>query len=66
MENWNYETHEPGWVNNELQEYTDSEYIYVKMELLVLKEETEDGVNILQITKLKIYDGRFEFQKDKG
>lgn len=22
---WNYELHEPGWVNNELQEYTASE-----------------------------------------
>ena len=48
MEDWNYETHEPGWVNNELQEYTDStDNIYVKDGELVLKaikDETEDGV----------------------
>lgn len=48
LNNWNYETHEPGWVNNELQEYTsDSRNIYVKDGNLVLKgikEETEDGV----------------------
>ena len=48
LENWNYETHEPGWVNNELQEYTDStDNIYVKDGELVLKaikDETEDGV----------------------
>lgn len=24
-DNWNVETHQPGWVNNELQEYVDSE-----------------------------------------
>ncbi len=24
MDNWNYECREPGWANNELQEYTDS------------------------------------------
>ena len=38
MENWNYETHEPGWVNNELQEYTDStDNIYVEDSNLVIK-----------------------------
>lgn len=38
MDDWNIETHEPGWVNNELQEYTDSsENIYVKDGKLVLK-----------------------------
>ena len=31
LDDWNYEYHEPGWVNNELQEYVDSkENIYVK------------------------------------
>ena len=48
MENWNYEIHEPGWVNNELQEYTDStDNIYVKDGELVLKaikDETENGI----------------------
>lgn len=48
MKNWNYETHEPGWVNNELQEYTDSkDNIYVKDGKLVIKAnkttKTVDG-----------------------
>ncbi len=35
---WNRETHEPGWTNNELQEYTNSdENIFVKDGNLVLK-----------------------------
>lgn len=35
---WNVELHEPGWVNNELQEYVDSEdNIYQKDGLLVIK-----------------------------
>ncbi len=35
---WNVELHEPGWVNNELQEYVDSsENIYIKDGNLVLK-----------------------------
>lgn len=35
---WSYETREPGWVNNELQEYTDSaDNIYVKDGNLVIK-----------------------------
>lgn len=38
MEDWNIETHEPGWVNNELQEYTTSaENIYIEDGKLVLK-----------------------------
>ena len=38
LNDWNIETHEPGWVNNELQEYTDSsDNIYVKDGKLVLK-----------------------------
>ena len=52
MEDWNYETHEPGWVNNELQEYTDStDNIYVKDGELVLKaikEKLKMVLNILQ------------------
>ncbi len=37
-DDWNVELHEPGWVNNELQEYVDSEKnIYVKDGNLVLK-----------------------------
>lgn len=35
---WNYELHEPGWVNNELQRYTDSsDNIYVKDGKLVIQ-----------------------------
>lgn len=37
-DNWNYELHEPGWVNNELQEYTDSkENTYVKDGKLIIQ-----------------------------
>lgn len=37
-DNWNVETHEPGWVNSELQEYVDStENIYVKDGNLIIK-----------------------------
>lgn len=37
-DDWNVETHEPGWVNSELQEYVDSEEnIYVKDGNLVIK-----------------------------
>ena len=52
-EDWNYETHEPGWVNNELQEYTDStDNIYVKDGELVLKaiqEKNENGTKYTSI-----------------
>ena len=35
---WNYEPHEPGWVNNELQEYTTStDNVFVRDGKLVLK-----------------------------
>ncbi len=38
MNDWNYEYHEPGWVNNELQSYGDSaKNIYVKDGKLVLQ-----------------------------
>ncbi len=43
---WNYELHEPGWVNAELQEYTDSkENVYIKDGNLVIKaiETEKDG-----------------------
>lgn len=45
---WNYELHEPGWVNNELQRYTDSiDNIYVKDGNLVIqpikKEDAATG-----------------------
>ena len=44
---WNYEIHEPGWVNNELQEYVISdENVYLKDGKLVIKPikyEKNDG-----------------------
>lgn len=46
-DDWNVELHEPGWVNNELQKYIDSEEnIYVKDGKLIiqaLKSIGEDG-----------------------
>ena len=41
---WNYEEHEKGWVNNELQSYVpSSEYAYVKDgELVIQPTKTED------------------------
>ena len=44
MNDWNYEYHEPGWVNNELQEYVDSkENIYVKDGNLVIQAVQKKG-----------------------
>lgn len=45
-DDWNYEIHEPGWVNNELQEYVVSdENVYIENGKLVIKpvKETKDG-----------------------
>lgn len=43
-DSWNVELHEPGWVNNELQEYVDStENIYIKDGNLVLKPVKTTG-----------------------
>lgn len=48
LNSWNYEYHDPGWVNNELQSYVDSkDNIYVKDgELIIqaLKTQTGDQV----------------------
>ncbi|MBQ6779960.1 MAG: carbohydrate binding domain-containing protein [Treponema sp.] len=47
MKDWNFEFHEPGWVNAELQSYDDSKKnTYIKDGCLViqaLKEEKKDG-----------------------
>lgn len=43
---WNYETHEPGWVNDELQEYVKSgDNVYLKDGKLVIKpiKQEKDG-----------------------
>jgi len=48
MGDWNYEPHEPGWVNNELQEYTTStDNIFVEDGDLVLKaiKTVKDGAD---------------------
>lgn len=45
---WNYELHEPGWVNNELQEYTQSnDNVYLEDGNLVIKaiKTTDDNGN---------------------
>ena len=43
---WNVETHEPGWVNKEWQAYVDNtENIYVKDGKLVIKPVEKDGEN---------------------
>lgn len=69
LQDWNYETHEPCWVNNELQEYTDDiRNIYVDNGNLVIKaikEETEDGIKYTsgKVTTQNKHDykyGRFE------
>ncbi len=48
-DDWNYETHEKGWVNHELQEYVASdEYAFVRNGELVIrpvKEETDGNVS---------------------
>ena len=47
MEKWNYEMHEPGWTNAELQEYTDStDNIYIedgKLVIRAIKTKDEAG-----------------------
>ena len=51
LEDWNYEYHEPGWVNNELQEYVDSpENVYV-----------EDGHLVIQALKQVAADGTVSY-----
>lgn len=49
---WNYEPHEPGWTNNELQEYTTSEdNVFLKDGKLVIKAiKTSDGYTSGKIT----------------
>lgn len=51
LKDWNYEYHEPGWVNAELQEYVDSkENIYVK-----------DGNLIIQARKIVDENGNVSY-----
>lgn len=62
---WNYETHEKGWVNNELQEYIKSEStVYVKDGKLVIKPlQTSNGYASGRVNTQGKHDfkyGRFE------
>ena len=71
QKNWSYEKHDPGWVNNELQEYTDSkENIFVKDGNLVLKaiKTQKDGNDYYTSGKITTQDkktfkyGKFEIR----
>ena len=55
-DDWNVELHEPGWVNNELQEYVDSEKnIYIKDGSLVLRPvKTVDDKGTVSYTSGRI------------
>ncbi len=80
MEDWNIEKHEPGWVNNELQEYTDSsENIYVKDGNLVIKPvETKNADGTVSYTsgrvntqnkhnfKYGLFEARLKVPKGQG
>lgn len=63
---WNVETHEPGWVNNELQKYVDSEKnIYVKDGNLVIQALKDKNGNytsgrVNTQNKVDYKYGRFE------
>lgn len=69
--NWSSEKHDPGWVNNELQEYTDAkENIFVKDGNLVLKaiKTQKDGKDYYTSGKINTKDkktfkyGKFEIR----
>lgn len=49
---WNYEPHEPGWTNNELQEYTTStDNVFLRDGNLVIKAiKTDDGYTSGKVT----------------
>ncbi|MDE7201615.1 MAG: carbohydrate binding domain-containing protein [Lachnospiraceae bacterium] len=56
MDDWNIETHEPGWVNSELQAYVDStDNIYIEDGNLVLKPiETVDENGTISYTSGRV------------
>ena len=71
QESWSYEKRNPGWVNNELQEYTDSkENVFVKDGNLVLKaiKTQKDGKDYYTSGKISTQDkktfkyGKFEIR----
>ncbi len=61
---WNYELHQPGWVNNELQEYIDSEEnIFVKDGSLVIKAIKKDDENGTTYTSGRVNtQGKHDFK----
>lgn len=55
MNTWNYEPHEPGWTNNELQEYTTSEdNVFVQDGNLVIKAIKDDSNGSTHYTSGKV------------
>lgn len=55
MTNWNMELREPGWVNNELQRYTNSpDNIYVRDGKLVLKANKIESEGVTSYTSGKV------------
>jgi len=67
LSNWNYECHEPGWVNNELQQYTDSDKnIYAEDGCLVIKANKDgDKITSGKVTtagKKEFKYGRFDIR----
>lgn len=60
---WNVETHEPGWVNSEWQEYVDSdENIYLKDGKLVIKPVRKEAKNADGTTSYAYTSGRINTQ----
>ena len=53
---WSYDPHEPGWTNNELQEYTEStDNVFVRDGKMVLKaiKTNKDGADYYTSGKIK-------------
>lgn len=65
LNDWNYEYHEKGWVNNELQEYVDSsKNIYVKNGNLIIQAiKTKDSTGKITYTSGRINtQGKHDFK----
>ena len=69
MEKWNYEKHEPGWTNAELQEYTDStDNMYIEDGNLVIRAiKTKDDAGNDYYTSGKVTgQNKTDFLYGKG
>lgn len=79
MKDWNVETHEPGWVNAELQEYTESGNIKVSDgKLTIIPKRTKNADGTYSYTsgrintqnkhdfKYGIMEARMKFPKGQG